>query len=387
MRKTISLMLACMLLIPCLAGCTAGAEQHTGEAEGYGGKLKVTVAMNGDDITSVKVTEHHETEGVGTRAIDALPAAIEKADSIDVDSVSGATVTSNAIKEAVSQAMGMSGVIQQVIPMDGSNATQASSISGLTGMGMASTGRVGPGKDSEGNQVYSFNVVFACGEFEEDGTIRKIKVDQLEVVTPNLGGGNAFSGFPEDGASEDFMQEIAAWQTKAAMGDSYMLTSGSWRDQMAAYEQAMVGKTVDEVKEWYANRGNSSAATGDNASQTTSETEVTDASDAGTALPVNDMADVPAADGAGQSSTAGQSSAAGQSNAASQGNAGGQNNATGATDAASGATMSLQSEYGDILLAIERAWEAARKNLPGRENTMVDTNTLTDAADGENNVG
>ena len=169
MRKTISLMLACMMLIPCLAGCTAGAEQHTGEAEGYGGKLKVTVAMNGDDITSVKVTEHHETEGVGTRAIDALPAAIEKADSIDVDSVSGATVTSNAIKEAVSQAMGMSGVIQQVIPMDGSNATQASSISGLTGMGMASTGRVGPGKDSEGNQVYSFNVVFACGEFEEDG--------------------------------------------------------------------------------------------------------------------------------------------------------------------------------------------------------------------------
>lgn len=343
MRKTISLMMSCMLLVPCLAGCTAGAEQHTGEAEGYGGKLKVTVAMNGDDITSVKITEHHETEGVGTRAIEALPAAIEKADSIDVDGVSGATVTSDAIKEAVSQAIGLSGVIQDVIPMDGTDATQADGISTLMGMGMASTGRVGPGKDSEGNQVYSFNVVFACGEFEENGAIRRIKVDQLEVVTPNLGGGNAFSGFPEDGASEDFMNEVAAWQTKAAMGDSYKLTSGSWRDQMAAYEQMMVGKTVDEVKEWYASRGSSAAAAADNAA----ETEVTDASDAGTAQPVNDMADAPSA---------------------------------GAADAASGATMSLQSEYGDILLAIERAWENARKNLPGRENTMVDTNTLTEGA-------
>lgn len=340
MRKTISMLMSCLLLVPCLTGCTAGAEQHTGEAEGYGGKLKVTVAMNGNDITSVKITEHHETEGVGTRAIDALPSAIEKADSIDVDGVSGATVTSNAIKEAVSQAMSRTGVIQEVIPMDGADATQAPGISSLMGMGMASTGRVGPGKDAEGNQVYSFNVVFACGEFEEDGTIRKIKVDQLEVVTPNLGGGNAFSGFPEEGAAEDFMQEVSSWQTKAAMGDSYMLTSGSWRDQMAAYEQMMVGKTVDEVKEWYANRGKSGTA---------AETEATDASDAGTAQPVNDMADVPSA-------------------------------MTGTADTSTGATMSLQGEYGDILLAIERAWEAARKNLPGRENTMVDTNTLTEGA-------
>jgi hypothetical protein len=49
--------------------------------------------------------------------------------------------------------------------------------------------------------------------------------------------------------------------------------------------------------------------------------------------------------------------------------------------------MSLQGEYGDILLAIERAWEDARKDKPGHENTMVDTNTVTDATDGEAELG
>ncbi len=356
MRKPIFIVMLCMLLAACMTGCTASADQRTGEAEGYGGKLKVSVTMNGDDITDVKVLEHSETEGVGTRAIDALPAMIEEADSIEVDSVSGATVTSNAIKQAVSQAIGMTGIIQNVIPMDGMTATQAPAMTRLKGVGMASTGRVGPGKDAEGGQVYSFNVVFAAGEFEEDGAIRSIKVDQLEVVSPNLGGGSAFSGFPADAeGEEDFLSEVSAWQTKGAMGDDYMLTSGSWREQMDAYEQMMVGKTVDEVKEWYANRSSGEAASSADTAPA-SETQTTDAADGGTAQPVNDMSNAPAAKGT-------------------------------ATDATSSATMSLQGEYGDILLAIERAWEDAQENRDNAPGTMVDTNTVTDTMDTQNNVG
>ena len=313
MRKTISLLMMAALLLPGLTGCSAKAEQRTGEAQGYGGTLKVQVTLSGEDITKVKITEHHETPGVGSRAIDALPAAIEEADSIDVDSVSGATITSTAIKEAVSQALGS--VVQPVIPMNPDEASQAPALNLKHGVGMASTGRVGPGKDAEGGQVYSFNVVFAAGEFEEDGTIRRMQVDQLEVVTPNLGGGSAFAGFPSSVGDENrFLQEISAWQTKGAMGDDYMLTSGSWRAQMDAYQSAMVGMTVEEVK---ARWGRDKSA---------SETESTTAADAGAAQPVNDMADVPAA----------------------------------TPEAVSGATMSLTGEYGDILLAVERAWEDAQ---------------------------
>ena len=346
MRRTISLLLMAALL-PGLTGCTARADQRTGEAEGYGGTLKVSVTMNGDDITSVKVTEHHETQGVGTRAIDALPKAIEEANSTNVDSVSGATITSEAIKQAVNEAMGMNGVVQNVIPLDGANATEAAPVSRLMGVGMASTGRVGPGKDAEGGQVYSFNVVFAAGEFDADGAIRAMKVDQLEVVTPNLGGGSAFAGFPGSvGDEERFLSEVSAWTTKGAMGDDYMLTSGSWREQMDAYERMMVGMTVAELKTWYEDR----RGTTTNAS----ETEASNAADAGTAQPVNDMADVPSA--------------------------------TAQADATSSATMSLQGEYGDILLAIERAWEDAQRSR-STDSKLVDTNTVTDATDGESNMG
>ena len=354
MRKALSLLM--MLALLPLAGCTAKADQRTGEADGYGGKLKVSVTLNGTDITAVKVIEHSETPGVGTRAIDALPAEIVKADSIDVDSISGATVTSEAIKQAVGQAMGMAGMLQQVIPMDGMNASEASSARGKMGVGMAVTGRVGPGKDNEGNQVYSMNVVFAGGEFDDGGVIRAIRVDQLELVTPNLGGGNMFSGFPQDSAGEEaFLAEVSAWQTKGMLGEAYMLESGSWRQQMDEYERMMVGKTVDEVKEWYRNRGTDTAAAGSNtaAGGTAAESDVTNAADAGAAQMTNDMAD---ADMTGESQT----------------------------DTNSSATMSLQGEYGDILLAIERAWEDAQGDQSG---TKLDTNTVTDAVDGEKSEG
>jgi len=77
----------------------------TGTAQGYGGEVKVTVTVDGDDIVSVEAVGEKETEGIGSKAIDELPDKIEDADSTDVDGVSGATVTSNAIKEAVDKAL------------------------------------------------------------------------------------------------------------------------------------------------------------------------------------------------------------------------------------------------------------------------------------------
>ncbi len=77
----------------------------TGSAEGYGGEVKVTVKVNGDDIVSVEAVGKDETQGVGSRAIDELPDKIAEADSTDVDSVSGATKTSEAIKQAVNKAL------------------------------------------------------------------------------------------------------------------------------------------------------------------------------------------------------------------------------------------------------------------------------------------
>jgi uncharacterized protein with FMN-binding domain len=83
----------------------AGAGTLQGSAQGYGGEVTVTVTVDGDDIVSVEAVGEKETQGVGSKAIEELPDKIEEADSTDVEGVSGATVTSNAIKEAVDKAL------------------------------------------------------------------------------------------------------------------------------------------------------------------------------------------------------------------------------------------------------------------------------------------
>lgn len=77
----------------------------TATAKGFGGDVTVTVVVDGDDIVSVEAVGDSETNGIGSNAIDQLPAKIVEADSTEVDGVSGATVTSNAIKEAVNAAL------------------------------------------------------------------------------------------------------------------------------------------------------------------------------------------------------------------------------------------------------------------------------------------
>jgi uncharacterized protein with FMN-binding domain len=79
---------------------------HTGTAEGHNGPLEVEVTVENGEITDVTVLEHSETEDLSDPAIEEVPAAIVENNSTDVDTVSGATVTSEAIMAAVENALG-----------------------------------------------------------------------------------------------------------------------------------------------------------------------------------------------------------------------------------------------------------------------------------------
>ena len=72
---------------------------------GMGGGLTVKVTMEGGKITKVEIVKHNETPGISDPAREQLPDAIVKAGSTEVDNVSGATITSKAIKEAVADAL------------------------------------------------------------------------------------------------------------------------------------------------------------------------------------------------------------------------------------------------------------------------------------------
>ena len=65
------------------------------------------------------------------------------------------------------------------------------------------SGRIGPGKDNTGTQVYSFNQVIALSLFDGEGRIVQSLVDQIEVATPNYDGAGMphFTGFPARAAT------------------------------------------------------------------------------------------------------------------------------------------------------------------------------------------
>lgn len=77
----------------------------TATAAGYGGDIKLTVTMEGDTIKDIVVDEHAETEGIGADALPELIKSAKAANSAEIDNVSGATVTSEAFKAALKDAM------------------------------------------------------------------------------------------------------------------------------------------------------------------------------------------------------------------------------------------------------------------------------------------
>lgn len=77
----------------------------TATAAGYGGDIKLTVTMEGDKIKDIVVDEHSESEGIGADALPELVEAAKNANGTEIDNVSGATVTSEAFKAALKDAM------------------------------------------------------------------------------------------------------------------------------------------------------------------------------------------------------------------------------------------------------------------------------------------
>ena len=61
--------------------------------------------MDGDKIANIEVLSHSESAGISDPAFAQIPQAILDAQSADVEAVSGATLASNGIMEAVKDAL------------------------------------------------------------------------------------------------------------------------------------------------------------------------------------------------------------------------------------------------------------------------------------------
>lgn len=113
MKRHLTVLAALLVLALCMtagaqaAGYTAGT--YEGTAAGRNGDITVSVTVSEDEITAVEVTAQQETAGIADAALAQIPEKIVKTQSLGVDSVSGATITSEGIVNAVAAAVTLAG--------------------------------------------------------------------------------------------------------------------------------------------------------------------------------------------------------------------------------------------------------------------------------------
>ncbi|MCI8402784.1 MAG: FAD-binding protein [Lachnospiraceae bacterium] len=141
MKKTVSLLLAALLVLSACsspaspegtadAGTTAATEEmtdagataetvqdtsaalgiytagtYTGEARGFGGTVTVTIRTDANAILEVSAQGPDETENIGGAALEDLAAQVLAAQSAQIDGVTGASMTSGAVREAAKAAI------------------------------------------------------------------------------------------------------------------------------------------------------------------------------------------------------------------------------------------------------------------------------------------
>ncbi|MDO5143414.1 MAG: FAD-dependent oxidoreductase [bacterium] len=99
-------MLASMVTVASAATFTPGT--YEGSADGFGGLVTVKVTVDENVITAIEISADKETPAIGGAAVPTLVEnAIGKQDADAIDTVSSATVTSNAVKAAVASALAL----------------------------------------------------------------------------------------------------------------------------------------------------------------------------------------------------------------------------------------------------------------------------------------
>lgn len=112
MKRATAIVLALVLAVSLFTACSSGSSRassgaqykagtYTATVDGRNGPLTMEGVFTEDAIESLTVTSHSETEGISDGAIQDLPQQIVDAQSLQVDAVAGATITSEAVIAAV----------------------------------------------------------------------------------------------------------------------------------------------------------------------------------------------------------------------------------------------------------------------------------------------
>ena len=182
-----------------------GAGTYTATAQGMG-KVTVTVTVDTEKIVDIQIDASGETPGLGDKAAEKLKGIILDAQSAEVDNVSGASMTSGAVKTAVADCLA------QAEAAAGSGAAE--------GEGEAA-GAYKPGTYTASAQ--GMGKVTVTITVDETGAIANVEID-ASGETPGLG----------DKAAEKLVDKILAAQSAEFDGISgASMTSGAVKTAVA----------------------------------------------------------------------------------------------------------------------------------------------------------
>lgn len=248
-KRYVFLFLVCLLLSAVFSGCSkkepenkqvdveGNAEQalykagtYTGSAEGKEGQIQVEVTFSDTEMTEIKVVSQSETEGLGDEAIESIRAKVLEGQTLDVDAISGATLSSDGILAAIEDAVKQAGGDVEAL-----RAKEA--------------GKEGTGKTEE---LSADIVVVGAGASGVSAAVsaadqgaKVVIIEKTAVIggASNLSWAGKFynsSVAIENGVKVDVEQEISNW-----------IVNNHWRVDAAAIRQYVTqsGQTYDWLKE------------------------------------------------------------------------------------------------------------------------------------------
>ena len=112
MKKVLLMLLCLTLALPVFGAMGEGAltdGSYESSAQGMDGTVSISVTIEGGAITAIEVLDDNETAGVGDKALEIIPGRVIENQSLAVDSVAGATISSAAIKAAIADAITQAG--------------------------------------------------------------------------------------------------------------------------------------------------------------------------------------------------------------------------------------------------------------------------------------
>lgn len=203
LKKGMSMVLVLIMVLMLVPGCgSQGAKEeqtykpgtYTAKVYGYLSYLTVETAFDEKGITDVKVLEHNETPALFELVQAQVPGAIVENQSLAVDTVSGATMTSiaviNAVADTVTQAGGDAGVLRakkvEVAPGEAEEYTTDVVVIGLGASGfMAAHNAAANGAQvmalEKGAGIAVTNGIKVSGPFAVDTPVLQAKNSKLTV--------------------------------------------------------------------------------------------------------------------------------------------------------------------------------------------------------------